>query len=89
MKINAEVKQIKSLDSHKNAEERKVFHIKASMKKQLIEELSLASSYEFDKIVKPHVEKVGVRMGNYYTPKQVRIIFDLIQAYKKDKAKDR
>ena len=52
------------------------------MKKQLIEEFSLASSYEFDKIVKPHAEKVGERMGNYYTPKQVRIIFDLIQTYK-------
>ena len=35
-----------------------VFHIKAYMKKQFIEELSLASSYEFDKIVKPHAEKV-------------------------------
>ena len=74
------------MDSHKNTEEKKVFHIKAYMKKQLIEELSLASSYEFDKIVKPHAGKVGVRMGNYYTPKQVRIIFDLIQAYKKTKA---
>ena len=60
----------------------RVFHIKAYMKKQLIEELSLASSYEFDKIVKPHAEKVGERMGNYYTPKQVRIIFDLVQTYK-------
>ena len=59
-------------------EERKSFHIKAYMKKQLIEELNLASSYEFDKIVKPHAEKVGERMGNYYTPKQVRIIFDLV-----------
>jgi hypothetical protein len=74
-----------NMDSHKNAEERKSFYIKAYMKKQLIEELSLASSYEFDKIVKPHAEKVGKRMGNYYTPKQVRIIFDLIQAYKKIK----
>ena len=53
------------------------------MKKQLIEELNLASSYEFDKIVKPHTGKVGERIGNYYTPKQVRIIFDLVQAYKK------
>ena len=61
-----------------NTEERKSFHIKAYMKKQLIEELNLASSYEFDKIVKPHAEKVGERMGNYYTPKQVRIIFDLV-----------
>jgi hypothetical protein len=63
-------------------EKERVFHIKAYMKKQLIEELSLASSYEFDKIVKPHSEKVGERMGNYYTPKQVRIIFDLVQTYK-------
>jgi hypothetical protein len=78
-----------NMDSHKNGEERKSFHIKAYMKKQLIEELSLASSYEFDKIVKPHAGKVGERMGNYYTPKQVRIIFDLIQAYKKDNTKDR
>lgn len=60
----------------------KVFHIKAYMKKQLIEELSIASSYEFDKIVKPHSGKVGERMGNYYTPKQVGIIFDLVQTYK-------
>ena len=75
------------MESHKNAKERKSFHIKAYMKKQLIEELNLASSYEFDKIVKPHTGKVGERMGNYYTPKQVKIIFDLIQTYKKDKAK--
>jgi hypothetical protein len=66
----------------KTQEKEKVFHVKAYMKKQLIEELSLASSYEFDKIVKPHSEKVGKRMGNYYTPKQVRIIFDLVQAHK-------
>jgi len=77
-----------NMDSHKNEEERrKSFHIKTYMKKQLIKELSLASSYEFDKIVKPHAEKVGERMGNYYTPKQVRIIFDLIQAHKKIKQK--
>ena len=68
------------------AKQPEVFHIKAYMKKQLIEELSLASSYEFDKIVKPHTEKVGKRMGNYYTPKQVGIIFDLVQAYKNKKA---
>lgn len=66
----------------KTQEKERVFHIKAYMKKQLIEELSLASSYEFDKIVKPHSEKVGKRMGNYYTPKQVHIIFDLVQKYK-------
>ena len=65
----------------------KLFHIKAYMKKQLIEELNLASSYEFDKIVKPHAEKVGERMGNYYTPKQVRIIFDLVQTYKMQRKK--
>lgn len=53
------------------------------MKKQLIEELSLASAYEFDKIVKPHAGKIGERIGNYYNPKQVRIIFELVQAYKK------
>ena len=65
----------------------RVFHIKAYMKKQLIEELNLASSYEFDKIVKPHAEKVGKRMGNYYTPKQVGIILGLVQAYKNVKQK--
>ncbi len=65
----------------------RVFHVKAYMKKQLIVELSLASSYEFDKIVKPHAEKVGKRMGNYYTPKQVGIIFELVQTYKNTKQK--
>jgi len=69
----------------KMQEKERVFHIKAYMKKQLIEELNLASSYEFDKIVKPHTEKVGKRMGNYYTPKQVGIIFDLVQTYKNAK----
>ena len=48
-----------------NTEEIKSFHIKAYMKKQLIEELNLTSSYKFDKIVKPHAETVGERMGNY------------------------
>lgn len=72
----------------KTQEKEKVFYIKAYMKKQLIEELNLASAYEFDKIVKPHAEKVGTRMGNYYTPKQVGIIFDLVQTYKKSQAKD-
>jgi hypothetical protein len=62
-----------------------IFRVKAYMKKQLIEELSLASSYEFDKIVKPHAEKIGKRIGNYYTPKQVGIIFELVQAYKSKK----
>jgi hypothetical protein len=57
------------------------------MKKQLIQELDLNSAYEFDKIVKPHAEKVGKRMGNYYTPKQVGIIFDMVQAYKKLQSK--
>lgn len=71
----------------KTQEKEKVFHIKAYMKKQLIEELSLASAYEFDKIVKPHAEKVGERMGHYYTPKQVRIIFDLVQTYKESQNK--
>ena len=75
------------MESHKNAEEKKSFHIKAYMKKQLIDELNLASSYEFDKIVKPNEEKVGKRMGNYYTPKQVSIIFDLVQIYKSTKQK--
>ncbi len=66
----------------KTLDKERTFHIKAYLKKQLIEELSLASSYEFDKIVKPHAGKVGERMGNYYTPKQVRIIFELVRAYK-------
>jgi len=66
----------------------KVFQVKAYMKKQLIEELNLSSAYEFDKIVKPHAEKVGERMGHYYTPKQVRIIFDVVQTHKKMKDQD-
>lgn len=57
------------------------------MKKQLIEELSIASAYEFDKIVKPHAGRGGERMGNYYTPKQVGGIFDLVQTYKKSQSK--
>ncbi len=48
----------------KTHEQEKVFHIKAYMKKQLIKELNLSSAYEFDKIVKPHAEKVGERRGN-------------------------
>jgi hypothetical protein len=64
-----------------------IFHIKAYIKKQLIEELSLSSAYEFDKIVKPHAEKIGTKMGNYYTPKQVAVIFELVQSYKKSKLK--
>lgn len=66
----------------KAKKEDEVFHIKAYMKKLLIEEFNIGSSYEFDKIVKPNAEKVGQRIGNYYTPKQVGIIFDLIQAYR-------
>ena len=66
----------------------KTFHIKAYMKKQLIKELGLASAYEFDKIVRPHSEKVGKRVGHYYTPKQVGIILDLVQAHKKSEAGD-
>ena len=58
------------------------------MKKQLIIELGLASAYKFDKIVKPHAQKIGERMGHYYTPKQVGIIFDLVQTYKKTKGQD-
>jgi hypothetical protein len=71
----------------KTQEKERVFHIKAYMKKQLIEELNLTSTYQFDKIIKPHAEKVGKRMGHYYTPKQVVIIFDLVQTYKKSQNK--
>ena len=46
----------------------KLFHIKAYMKKQLIEELNLASSYEFDKIVKPHAERSGNEWGTITRP---------------------
>ncbi len=60
-----------------------IFHVKAYMKKQLIEVFGLASSYEFDKIVKPHAELVGKRLGNYYSPKQVEIILGLVKSYKK------
>lgn len=61
------------------------FHIKAYRKKELIEELGVASAYEFDKITKPHAEKIGKRMGHYYTPKQVKIILELVQAHNKSK----
>ena len=64
----------------------KTFRIKAYLKKQLIKELGLTSDYEFKKVITPHKEKIGQRMGHYYTPKQVRIIFELVQAYKKTKA---
>ena len=67
-------------------EQRQVFHIKAYNKKQLIRELGLTSDYQLKKIITPHKEKIGDRMGHYYTPKQVRIIFELVQAHKKTKA---
>ncbi len=63
------------------------FYIKAYKKKELIEILNLASDYEFDKITKPHAEKIGKRIGHYYTPKQVRIILDLILTSKKSQSK--
>ena len=63
-----------------------IFHVKAYNKKQLIKELDITNDYEFKKIVAPHKEKIGNRMGYYYTPKQVRIIFELVQAYKKSLA---
>ena len=68
--------------------EKQTFHVKAYNKKQLIKELGITNDYEFKKIVTPHNEKIGNRMGHYYTPKQVRIIFELVQAYKKYKAKN-
>jgi hypothetical protein len=71
----------------KKQDKGKTFHVKAYLKKQLIEELNLTSAYQFDKIVKPHAERIGERMGNYYTPKQVGIIFDMVQAYKKLQSK--
>lgn len=71
----------------KTQEEKNTFYIKAYKKKELIEVLNLASAYEFDKIVKPHSEKVGKRLGHYYTPKQVGIILDLVQKSKKVKGK--
>ena len=53
------------------AEEKgRMFNVKAYRKKELIDELGVTSSYEFDKIIKPHSEKIGKRMGHYYTPKQ-------------------
>ncbi len=68
-------------------EKTKVFYVKAYMKKELIQELGLASDYEFKKIVTPHKERIGERIGNYYTPKQVRTIIELVQTYKKSKTK--
>ncbi len=63
---------------------RRTFYVTSYMKKQLIEKLSLTSSREFDKIIGPHKEKLGQRLGYYYTPKQVRIIFNLVQDYKRN-----
>ncbi len=63
------------------------FYIKAYLKKQLIEELGLSSRYEFDKITKPYAEKIGKRIGHYYTPNQVRIILDLVLSSKKSQSK--
>ena len=68
--------------------EKQTFHVKAYNKKQLIGVLGLTNDYELKKIVTPHKEKIGNRMGHYYTPKQVRIIFELVQMYKKSKAKN-
>ena len=73
----------------KTQEERKTLHIKAYKKKELIEALNLVSAYEFDKIVKPHTEKVGKRIGHYYTPKQVGIILDLVHKHKKYQSKNK
>ena len=63
--------------------QKRTFHIQAYNKKQLIKELGLKSDYEFKKIIALHKEKIGVRMGYFYTPKQVRIILELVQEYKK------
>lgn len=64
---------------------RKTFYVNSYMKKQLIEKLDLASPKEFDKIITPYRDRIGPRLGYYYTPKQVRIIFELVQDYKKKK----
>lgn len=61
----------------------KTFYVTFYMKKHLIEKLEISSPKEFDKIVNPHREKLGQRFGYYYTPKQVRIIFDLVQKHKR------
>lgn len=66
----------------KTKQEQQIFHVKAYNTKQLIKALGLTSDYKFKKIITPHKEKIGIRMGHYYTPKQVRIIFELVQAYK-------
>jgi hypothetical protein len=66
-------------------DDKKTFYIKAYRKKDLIKELELVSEYHFEKITKPHQDKIGKRMGHYYNPKQVGIIFELVQAYKKAK----
>jgi hypothetical protein len=62
------------------------FHVKAYKKKELIKVLGIKSAYQFKKITAPHKEEIGKRMGHYYTPKQVRIIFEIVQAYKKKNA---
>lgn len=61
----------------------KLFHVKAYRKKDLIKELGLSSGYMFDKITKPHRERIGERLGQYYYPKQVAIILELVQEYKR------
>ncbi len=62
-----------------------IFRVKPYRKKELVKELDLKSDYEFKKIISHHKEKIGKRMGHYYTPKQVRIIFEIVQEYKKPK----
>lgn len=42
----------------------------------------LAAAYEvtvrtFSKWLEPHLDKVGERIGRTYTPKQIKIIYDL------------
>ncbi len=67
----------------KAQEQEQIFHVKAYNKKQLVEALGLPSDYILKKIIAPHKEKIGKRMGHYYTPKQVRIIFELVRSYKR------
>jgi hypothetical protein len=73
----------------KAKQEKKTFHIKAYKKKELIEVLGISSEYEFEKITKPNAEKVGKRIGHYYTPKQVGIILDLVRMDRHKKAESK
>lgn len=66
-------------------EPKTTFQIKGYNKKQLIEELNLNSYNEFNKIIKDHSERIGEQIGRFYTPKQVRVILDLVLAYKGSK----